>query len=214
DERQRLEDRLEYGLNPEFDPRDIVGDDYEDAGERVYGNAEVTGPRAGHGTGVAGIIAAERGNGIGEDGIASSVRIMVLRTVPDGDERDKDVANAIRYAVDNGADIINMSFGKAHSPRKDVVDAAVRYAGERGVLLVHAAGNGGADLAEEPSFPTRVYADGGEAQNWIEVGATDWRGGERLVAPFTNYGDEEVDVFAPGVDIRTTDIGNDFQVNS
>lgn len=214
DERERLEGRLEYGLNPEFDPRDIVGDDYEDVDERVYGNPDVAGPRAGHGTGVAGVIAAERDNGIGEDGIAPSARIMVLRTVPDGDERDKDVANAIRYAVDNGADIINMSFGKGHSPRKDAVDAAVRYAEERGVLMVHAAGNAGADLADEPSYPTRSYLSGGEAENWIEVGASNWEGPDRLAAPFSNYGRAHVDVFAPGVDIDMTDVDNGFQTVS
>jgi subtilisin family serine protease len=214
DERQRLEDRLQYGLNPEFDPRDIVGDDYADVTERGYGNPDVTGPRAGHGTGVAGIIAGERGNGIGEDGIAPSVRIMVLRTVPDGDERDKDVANAIRYAADNGAHIINMSFGKGYSPHKDEVDAAVRYAEEKGVLLVHAAGNGAADLSTEPNFPNRSYRSGGEATTWIEVGASGWQGRERLAAAFTNYGPAEVDVFAPGVDIRTTDVDNAFQENS
>lgn len=214
EERRRLEDRLEYGLNPDFDPRDRVGDDYDDVGQRGYGNADVTGPRAGHGTGVAGIIAAERDNGIGEDGIAPSARIMVLRAVPDGDERDKDVANAIRYAVDNGAHIINMSFGKGHSPRKDAVDAAVRHAEERGVLLVHAAGNAGADLALEPSYPTRTYLDGGAAGNWIEVGASSWEGPDRLAASFSNYGRDAVDVFAPGVDIRTTDVGNGFQTSS
>jgi subtilisin family serine protease len=214
EEHERLEDRLEYGLNPDFDPRGIVGDDYDDPTERVYGNADVAGPRAGHGTGVAGIIGAERGNGIGEDGIAPSVRIMVLRTVPDGDERDKDVANAIRYAVDNGADVINMSFGKGHSPRKDVVDAAVRYAVENGVLLVHAAGNDGADLGAEPSYPTRSYLDGGVAETWLSVGASSWEGVDRLAASFSNYGRPEVDVFAPGVDIHTTDVGNGFQTNS
>jgi subtilisin family serine protease len=214
EERERLEDRLEYGLNPDFDPRGVVGDDYDDPAERIYGNADVAGPRASHGTGVAGIIAAERGNGIGEDGIAPRVRIMVLRTVPDGDERDKDVANAIRYAVDNGADIINMSFGKGHSPRKDVVDAAVRYAAENGVLLVHAAGNAAADLGEEPSYPTRRYLDGGEPETWLSVGASSWEGPDRLAASFSNYGRPEVDVFAPGVDIHTTDVGNGFQVNS
>jgi subtilisin family serine protease len=209
-----LELRLEYGLNPEFDPRHIVGDDYADATERVYGNADIEGPSAEHGTHVAGIIGAERGNGIGVDGIAPAVRIMVLRAVPDGDERDKDVANAIRYAVDNGADIINMSFGKGYSPRKDVVDAAVRYADEKGVLLVHAAGNAGADLGVEPNFPTRDYTGGGEPGLWLEVGASSWRAAENLPAPFSNYGDEEVDVFAPGVDILSTVPDNAYEPNS
>jgi hypothetical protein len=128
--------RLEYSLNPSFDPRDIVGDDYTDLSERRYGNTDVMGPDAKHGTHVAGIIAAVRGNGVGVDGIAPAVRVMAVRAVPNGDERDKDVANAIRYAVDNGANIINMSFGKAYSPQKAVVDQAVQYADSRGVLMV------------------------------------------------------------------------------
>ena len=213
-EQKRLEDLIEYSLNPAFDPRGIVGDDYENPHERGYGNPDVTGPDASHGTGVAGIIGAERDNGLGGDGIAPAVRIMTLRAVPNGDERDKDVANAIRYAADHGAHIINMSFGKAWSPEKAVVDAAVRYADEKGVLMVHAAGNDAADLASQPNFPNRRYDDGGEAQNWIEVGASGWQGAGRLAAEFTNFGARQVDVFAPGVDIHTTDVKEAWQTSS
>src|SRR5690606_8775293 len=110
-----------------------------------------------------------------------AARIMPVRTVPDGDERDKDVANAIRYAADNGAHIINMSFGKGYSPEKHLVDEAVRYAEARGVLLVHAAGNDAEDVTTEPSFPVRSYLAGGTAENWIEVGAISWEGGTELV---------------------------------
>src|SRR5690606_15207586 len=193
---------------------DIVGDDYADTSERFYGNGDVVGPDAGHGTHVAGTIAAERGNGLGIDGIATGVRIMAIRAVPDGDERDKDVANAIRYAVDNGAHIINMSFGKGFSPNKAVVDEAVRYAESKGVLLVHAAGNDGADLESEPSFPNRYFADGDSASLWIEVGASSWQGADQLAAPFSNYGRGRVHVFAPGVDIRSTIPGNGYEENS
>lgn len=211
EQRQMLQGKLEYGLNPEFDPRGIVGDDYSDPRERFYGNAEVEGPDARHGTHVAGIVAAERDNGVGVDGIAPAVRIMVLRAVPDGDERDKDVANAIRYAADNGAHIINMSFGKGHSPYKEVVDEAVRHAVEQGVLLVHAAGNEGVDVDETPSYPTRYYADGGVADTWIEVGASSWEGEEGLAASFSNYSAKTVDVFAPGVEILSTVPGNEYE---
>lgn len=199
-----LRSELDYGLNLDFNPRSIVGDNYSDASQRYYGNADVMGPDALHGTHVAGIIGAVRGNGIGIDGIAPAVRIMSVRTVPDGDERDKDVANAIRYAVDNGANIINMSFGKGYSPFKSVVDDAVRYADAHGVLLVHAAGNDGADLAQSSNFPNRTYASGGAAANWIEVGASSWRGGDTLAVSFSNYGQQQVDVFAPGEDIYST----------
>ncbi|GAC1651878.1 MAG: hypothetical protein NVS4B3_13300 [Gemmatimonadaceae bacterium] len=210
--RTAYKSRLDYGLNPAFDPRSIVGDHYGDATERGYGNPDVMGPDAKHGTHVAGIIAAVRGHGVG--GVAPAVRIMVIRAVPDGDERDKDIANAIRYAVDNGAHIINMSFGKAYSPYKSVVDDAVKYADVRGVLMVHAAGNDGADLAHTQNFPTPVYLSGGRAQNWIEVGATSWKGGDSLVASFSNYGHDLVDVFAPGVDILSTIPGNKYERDS
>ncbi|CAN5818605.1 S8 family peptidase [soil metagenome] len=210
-QREYLEGRLEYGLNPSFDPRHIVGDDYSSTSERVYGNPDVEGPKAEHGTHVAGIVAAVRGNQTGIDGIAPAVRIMVIRAVPDGDERDKDVANAIRYAVDNGADIINMSFGKGYSPQKQVVDDAVRYADQRGVLMIHAAGNGGEDLAHNANFPTRIFDDGGQARLWIEVGASSWRSADSLAATFSNYGAEQVDVFAPGVAIHSTTPGDGYQ---
>jgi subtilisin family serine protease len=202
EQRKDLEGLMQYGLNPDFNPRDIVGDDYANANERGYGNAEVEGPDALHGTHVAGIVAAMR-NGSGVDGVASAVRIMVLRAVPDGDERDKDVANAIRYAVDNGARVVNMSFGKSHSPQKSVVDDAVRYAESKGVLLIHASGNDGEDLNVAGNFPNQDYAGGGRAANWIEVGASSWHSDD-LAADFSNYGRGKVDVFAPGVSILST----------
>jgi len=213
DEVTRIEDLLKFGLNPDFNPRTIVGDNYADPTEKVYGNADVIGPDASHGTGVAGIVAAERDNK-GVMGIASNVRIMTIRTVPDGDERDKDVANAIRYAVDMGANIINMSFGKAYSPNKDVVDAAVKYADSKGVLMIHAAGNDAKNLQTEKNFPSQFYLDGGRARNWIEVGASNWEGLEKLAADFSNYGRSQVDVFAPGTTINSTSPNNEYHAAS
>ncbi len=213
EQRKSLEEHVRFGYNPSFDSRTIVGDNPNDLRERGYGNTDVTGPDATHGTHVAGIVGAERGNGQGVDGIAPAVRLMILRTVPNGDERDKDVANAIRYAVDNGANVINMSFGKGYSPQKEVVDEAVRYADSRGVLLVHAAGNDGADITAKGNFPTRDYLGGGQAKNWIEVGASAWWGADSLAAPFSNYGREKVDVFAPGVSIYSTVPGNEYERN-
>jgi subtilisin family serine protease len=134
-------DERQTTLNPAFNPRVIVGDDTANAEEHFYGNPDVMGPGALHGTHVSGIIAAVRNNGMGIQGIADHVTILMIRTVPDGDERDKDVANAIRFATDHGCKVINMSFGKAYSPDKKVVDEAVRYALSKDVLLVHAAGN-------------------------------------------------------------------------
>jgi subtilisin family serine protease len=209
-----LEGQLKYGLNPDFNSRTIVGDDYTNTAEHRYGNSDVMGTDAKHGTHVAGIIGAVRGNNIGIDGIAPAVKFMMIRTVPDGDERDKDVANAIRYATDAGAQIISMSFGKSYSPFKAAVDDAVKYADSKGVLMIHAAGNDGADLSKGKNYPTPVYLSGGRAANWIEVGASSWKGGDDLAAPFSNYGKAEVDVFAPGVDILSTIPGNQYERDS
>src|SRR5690606_6767618 len=213
---EHFNNQVNYHLNKKFDSRHIVGDDYENSRERYYGNADVTGPDADHGTHVAGIIGAVRTNDIGIKGVADDVRIMVLRTVPDGDERDKDVANSIRYAVENGAKVINMSFGKAFGKDKQVVDDAVRFAIENDVLLVHAAGNEGQDNDANPNFPNRNFVDSlginkGEATAWIEVGASQWNNDGDLVASFSNYGRRSVDVFAPGVKIHSTMPGSAYK---
>ena len=214
DAKEQVETKTKYGLNPTYDPRPLVGDDYANTSERRYGNGNVMGPDARHGTHVAGIIGGVRGTQGGVDGIAPNVKVMMIRTVPDGDERDKDVANAIRYAVDNGAQIINMSFGKGFSPEKAAVDEAVKYADSKGVLMVHAAGNDGENLAEKPSFPTPAYVGGGKPGNWIEVGASSWKPLDSLAAPFSNYGKAQVDVFAPGVDILSTVPGGGYERES
>ena len=186
---ESLEGQLKYGLNPDFNPRTIVGDNYTDWHEHHYGNLDVMGQDAKHGTHVAGIIGAVRGNGIGIDGIAPDVTFMMIRTVPDGDERDKDVANAIRYAVDNGAQIISMSFGKAFSPYKAAVDDAVKYADAHGVLMVHAAGNDGEDLSQgrRTSRPRRTSTADIRCTG-SRSGASSWKGGDELAADFSNYG--------------------------
>ena len=201
----------QYGLNTDYDPRDIVGDNYADPSQRDYGNTDVTGPDAKHGTHVAGIIAAAPEANSGVEGIASAALIMPVRAVPDGDERDKDIANAIRYAVDNGARVINMSFGKPYSPFKSAVDGAVKYADSHGVLMVLASGNDGASLDTASNFPTPDYIGGGRAANWIEVGASSWRGGDTLAVAFSNYSHDKVDVFAPGEDILSTVQGGGYE---
>jgi len=155
---QQTDIMLRYNLNPKYDERArLVGDNYNNSSERNYGNPDVIGPDAKHGTHVAGIIAANRSNTIGINGVAKNVLIMPIRVVPDGDERDKDVANGIRYAVDNGANIINMSFGKSYKWDKAVVDSAIKYAERKGVLLVHAAGNDNSDNDANEVFPSRYY---------------------------------------------------------
>lgn len=184
---------------------EIVKDNYNDFNDRFYGNPDVMASTPMHGTHVSGIIAAARNNGIGVDGVANNVRIMTIRAVPDGDEFDKDIALAIRYAVDNGAKIINMSFGKSFSPQKKWVDDAVKYALSKGVLLVHAAGNDGKNVDSTENFPNPIYADTKmRAPNFITVGASGDPKTGGLAADFSNYGKREVDVFAPGVKIYST----------
>lgn len=203
--REQLENTVKFSkMNIDSMRAYVVGDDVNNVEERYYGCNRVEGPDALHGTHVAGIIAAVRNNNVGINGMTSHVKIMPVRAVPNGDERDKDVANAIRYAVDNGATIINMSFGKYYSPDKKVVDEAVQYALSKDVLLIHAAGNEGKNKDIEESYPSRDMLSGDRASNWIEVGAASYKKGTNLIAGFSNYGSKHVDLFAPGVDIYST----------
>ena len=184
---------------------DIVKDDESNVNDRSYGNNDIMASTPFHGTHCSGIIGAARNNEKGIDGIADNVSIMMLRAVPDGDEHDKDIANAIRYAVDNGAKIISMSFGKSFSPEKRWVDEAFKYADKKGVLLVHAAGNDSKNIDTADNFPNPIFEDGsGKAANVITVGASGDEKNGGLTASFSNYGKQEVDVFAPGVSIYST----------
>jgi subtilisin family serine protease len=201
-------------LNLDFNPREIVGDDYSNPNERYYGNNDVIGPAAGHGTHVAGIIAAKRTNGVGINGVAENVQIMVVRVVPDGDERDKDIANAIRYAVDNGASIVNMSFGKAFSPYKSVIDEAVKYAESKDVLLIHAAGNEHKNNDKSPNFPNDNLLDNTRPGNWMDIGSTASKDNEKLASPYSNWGKKTVDVFAPGQAINSTTPNSSYSIFS
>ncbi len=199
---KELESEVDFQYNLNYNPRYLVGDNYNDTSQHYYGNNDVEGPDADHATHVSGIIAGIRGNGLGSDGIADNVKIMSVRVVPDGDERDKDVANGIRYAVNNGAKIINMSFGKGYAYNKKLVDDAVRYAAAHDVLIVHAAGNDAKDNDNTDNFPNPIYADTHKkAANWLEVGASDKDGNP---ASFSNYGKKSVDLFAPGVSIYSS----------
>lgn len=184
--------------------KEIVQDNENDINDRYYGNNDLMAATSQHGTHCSGIIAAARDNDKGMNGIADNVSIMMVRAVPDGDEHDKDVANAIRYAVDNGAQVISMSFGKDFSPQKQWVDDAVKYAESKNVLLVHAAGNDSQNNDTTDNFPCAKYLDGKVASNWIEVGASGDLTNGGLTAYFSNYGQKTVDVFAPGVSIYAT----------
>ena len=185
----------------------VIKDNYYDMNDRYYGNNNVMGPDPMHGTHVSGIIAADRTNNIGVDGIADHVQIMMIRAVPDGDEYDKDIALAIKYAVDNGAKVINMSFGKSFSPEKKWVDEAVKYAESKDVVIVHAAGNEMHNIDSVDNFPNaNLLTFHSKADNFISVGANgDPRvASGKIIADFSNYGQNSVDVFAPGVKIFST----------
>ena len=196
----------ESASRPPEDFRDeIVKDNPNDINDRYYGNNDVMAGTPSHGTHVTGIIAAARDNGIGMNGIADNVKVMMARAVPDGDEHDKDIANAIRYEVDNGAEVISMSFGKPFSPQKNWVDDAVKYAQSKGVLLVHAAGNDAENVDSAQNFPNPVYRDGsGSDPDFITVGASGDSTNGGFTASFSNYGKKSVDLFSPGVDIYST----------
>lgn len=184
---------------------EFIKDDYSNIKDRFYGNADVMGPASTHGTHVAGIIAAQRNNGVGMDGVADNVQIMMVRVVPDGDEYDKDIALGIIYAVDHGAKVINMSFGKSFSPEKKWIDSAVRYAAAKDVLLVHAAGNENSNIDIKENYPNAYFLTGKKATNFMTIGASgDPNIKGTLAADFSNFGKESVDVFAPGVKIYST----------
>ena len=207
-----IEDQMSYNLNVDFNDRALIGDNPDDFSDIHYGNSNVEGPDALHGTHVAGIIAAIRGNNKGGDGVADNVKIMSIRTVPNGDEFDKDIYLAVRYAVDNGASVINMSFGKAYSPHQEKVYEAFQYADSKGVLLIHAAGNDAKDIDIEPNYPTSMYSfQDVKLDHFLTIGASTKNKGEELTASFSNFGKKGVDIFAPGFEIYNSVTENQYQ---
>jgi subtilisin family serine protease len=206
--KQSLEEKKNQ---PEDYRKKIINDDYLNFNDRYYGNNDIMGPAPMHGTHVSGIIAGEKDNATGVQGIDANVRVMMIRAIPDGDEYDKDIALAIRYAVDNGAKVINMSFGKSFSPEKRWVDEAVAYAASKDVLLVHAAGNESHNIDTVDNFPNSQLKEySSKAANFITVGASGdpHIGDGRIVADFSNFGHSSVDILAPGVKIYSTLPGN------
>lgn len=208
---EEFNNRLNYYLNVDHRGR-VTGDNPDNLNDVPYGNNNVKPKKKteSHGTHVAAIVAAERNNGKGANGVANNVEIMSIRSTPRGDEYDKDVALAIKYAVDNGASIINASFGKSYSPHSDWVRDAIAYAGEKDVLFVHAAGNDSKNVDVEPNFPDD-NVNGVEVSNtYIRVGALSPKYGSNLVANFSNFGKQNVDVFAPGAEIYSATPENDY----
>ena len=209
DYKLKSDERIDKLLNTGYDERKIIGDDPTDISDTRYGNNRVNGNASflNHGTLISGIIAANRANNIGIKGFSDHLKILPLSISAYGDEHDKDIALAIRYAVDNGAKIINMSFGKEFSLYKRWVDDAIAYAEQRDVLIITSASNDGVDLdtGEYSNYPDDVDDNGNESvKNFIKVGSSGHVLGESLVSSGSNYGKKSVDVFAPGIDIYTT----------
>lgn len=212
--KKHYETKLKFHLNKDANFRAVLKDNPNDINDRSYGNNNVIGPvleGSLHGTHVAGIIGAVRNNGIGMDGVADNVAIMAVRAVPDGDENDKDVALAIRYAVDNGAKVINTSFGKAFSPNKQWVYDAIKYAASKDVLIVNAAGNDSKNIDVKLTFPDDNINGVEYVDNMITIGALNYDYSEKLIADFSNYGKNNVDIFSPGVKIYSTVPGNKYK---
>ncbi len=207
--------QMNYNLNVEFDGRSIVGDNPNDLKDTKYGNNNVVGPdpkEAKHGTHVAGIVAQVRGNNKGGDGVTNNAQIMTIRAVPNGDEYDKDIALGIRYAVDNGAKVINGSFGKYYSQHKEWVMDAIKYAESKDVLVVIAAGNESFDLDVTNKYPNDTYDGSPEyAKNVLIIGALSPAYGSKMVAGFSNYGKNNVDIYAPGDEIYATTPLNTYE---
>lgn len=216
EQKEQIDSYLNYKLNKTFSGRK-TGDNPDDLDDKVgYGNGNVKPKEASedHGTHVAGIVAAERNNGKGANGVANNVEIMAIRSTPRGDEYDKDVALAIRYAVDNGAKVINASFGKSFSPHSEWVRDAIKYAADKDVVFVHAAGNDSKNVDIEPNFPSDNINGKEISNNYISVGALAPKYGSQMIASFSNYGTKNVDIFAPGQDIYSTVPENKYEENS
>ncbi|WP_179344589.1 S8 family peptidase [Winogradskyella ursingii] len=206
-----INERLNFNLNKDLKGRKTL-DDINDLSDIGYGNGNVKPVKKdeSHGTHVAGIIAAERNNGKGANGVANNVELMAIRAVPNGDEYDKDVALAIRYAVDNGAKVINGSFGKSFSPHAEWVRDAIKYAADNDVVFVHAAGNDSKDIDKEPNYPADNINGSEVSDTYISVGALYPKYGSKIVADFSNFGKSNVDVFAPGDEIYSTVLENEY----
>jgi cell wall-associated protease len=187
---------------------------YETNSSKFYGSNNVM-PRENHGTSCAGIISGFESNVQERNIVSKSITIMPLRIffcVHGCDELDKDVANAIVYAVDNGAKVINMSFGKFYSPQKKFVDEAIKYAEKKGILLISSASNDNTDNDIITKYPSAFDSNNKKYSNFLNIGAS--TSDSTLLGSFSNYGKKTVDFFAPGVDIFTTDLHHSYLINS
>ncbi|MBQ4819805.1 S8 family peptidase [Aquimarina sp. MMG016] len=205
------EESLAKMLNMDFQERKIIGDNPDDISDAFYGYHQVFGDVPfPHSTGVSGVLAATRANGLGIKGISDNIKIMPVVMVATGDEHDKDVALAIRYAVNNGAKVINMSWGKSFSLHEDWVLDAIQYAADKDVLLVTAGGNSGENIDTHKYYPNDHQGGVEIVNNFIVVGASGHTLDKNLKASFSNYGKNDVDIFAPGNEMYTTNVDNKY----
>lgn len=201
-----MRSRIE-GIEKDQDKRLLMGDDLTDADDRFYGNNILTLDDSYHGTFVAGIVAGQGKGSQALHGVYPQARIMIVRAAPDGDEYDKDVATSIRYAVDNGAKVINMSIGKYTSPTPDMANRAIAYALKKDVIVIQAAGNQHLNIDTIAYFPTGIDRNGAFYKNFLRVGASDQYG---HCSAMSNYGNEHVHLFAPGEKITSVTPGNGY----
>mgnify|MGYP000162688740 FL=1 len=190
--------------------KDIIGDNYLDINDNKYGNNVLLTADAAIGTMEAGIIVAKRENGLGGNGIMDQAEIMTLRVAANGEPYLKDIALAIRYAVDHQADIIMLPVQNTLYPedQKKWISEALEYAESKGVFCVTPAWEGAQDLAVETYYPNRWMTGKKELTNLMVVCSSDKNGNPSMNS---NYGAKEVDLYAPGMEIYSTYTGDTYQ---
>jgi len=204
----KAEERISKLLSLNYDERKIIGDDSEKIEDKDYGNNNVSQDSKflSHGTPISGLIIAKSINEEDSIEIVDHIKIMPLCISSYGNEHDKDIALAIRYAVNNGAKVINMSIGKEFSLHKNWVFDAFKYAEQHDVLIVSGAGNSKYDLnIYNHYYPNdNINNEREVSDNFIKIGATTYHVNEKLFWKYSNYGNIDVDVFAPGYRIYST----------
>ncbi|VXB50645.1 conserved hypothetical protein [Flavobacterium sp. 9AF] len=205
DENEKMLDSIvNSNLNIYLKERRYIGDNVNEL-SKSYGNPllNIYDRQLNHNTEVSGVIAANRNNKKGIKGFSNNIKIMPICIANNGSEHDKDIANGIYYAVNNGAKIINMSFGKEFSIHKKWVFDAIKYAESKKVLIIHCAGNNSMNIDFNPFYPSDFdyFKSEENVENFINVGSISKRTDNTLVSPFSNYGKNNVDLFAPGEDI-------------
>ncbi|MBG7630454.1 MAG: S8 family serine peptidase [Bacteroidetes bacterium] len=205
-----------YSNNISFDDRAIIGDNVNDIEDRDYGSPFITNSlkEFTHGSIVSGVLAAHRTNNKGVRGITNTVKLMPLCIQAKfGAETDKDLALSIKYAVENGAQVINISANRTYELHNEWVQQALLYAEEQNVLVVKGAGNSETDIDKIITYPNKNTKDH-VLNNFIVVGATGMELNSNFKPVWANYGRKTVDFYAPGESILTTTPFDSYKVDS